>query len=151
LFDFWKPELVTAPATVATAATAAAPAPSPTAAGTSAAATTTEATASTAAAAKAASTTAARSTLGFGSGFVDGEVAAIKVATVQLLHCGFGFAVIRHFDERKAARLSGIAVAHDVDGIHGAELGECLAQRVFVCLEIQVAHVNILHWYLAKG
>jgi hypothetical protein len=109
-----------AAATTATAASATTAAATATTTSATVAAATSAATATIAATTTA--TAAAKSAaLGLGARFVDGEIATIEVAAVELLHRRFSFAVVSHFHESEPARLAGIAIANDVDVVHLAK------------------------------
>ena len=119
----------TAAAAVAAAATAAAAA---TVAAAATAAAATEATAAPAAAteaAAAAATAAAEATAPAfltGLGFVDAQRTTIEVGAVHRLDRPLGVLVIRHLDEREAARATRVAIEHD---LHFRHLTAITAER----------------------
>jgi hypothetical protein len=66
---------------------------------------------------------AGASAFGLGTGFVNVQCAAVEFGAVQLRDCCFRIALLGHFDERKAAGLTAVAVGYDVDALDGA-IGE---------------------------
>src|SRR5450759_4233067 len=105
--------------------------------------TTTAGTATTAATTEAAATTAAA--LGFRPSLVDVERTAIEISTIERRNRAVRFGGVRHFDERKTARASGVAVGYEVDTVH---LSVGLKERTdgrFSCCEIQIAYRNVFH------
>jgi hypothetical protein len=129
------------PTRTAIASAAAIAAASATAAGTPTAASAAEPSAASA-------TTAAKSAISFGTRFVHRQLTSIQSAAVQLCHSRFGFGVVRHLDKGKTARLAAVAVAHDVDIVHGSELRKRCPQTIFVGLETHIAYINIFHRHL---
>ena len=58
--------------------------------------------------------------VGLGPGFIHREIAACQIGAVQPLHRLLGGVIIRHFDESKSARLTGIPIGDDTDFIDWA-------------------------------
>src|SRR5580658_1068122 len=112
---------------VTPAATAAAPA-----AAISAVASTTTATASAAA-------------FGFRPCFVDVDGAPADRGAVQGCDCLLAVFVAGHFHEAETAGTSGVTVGHDAHAVDLPERLKQLPEFVFVGVEAQVAHENILH------
>ena len=126
----------TAAAAVATTATAAA---TEAAAATAAAAT--EAATATAAAEATAATAAA--TILAGTGFVDGEVTTIDVATVHALDGGASVVIAGELDEAEAAGAAGFAIHDEGRGRDLAELGEHFAELGLRGAERQISDVKL--------
>ena len=119
----------TAATTVAAAATAAAATVAAAAAAATAAAVATTATAATTEAATAATTAAAEATATAfltGLGFIDAQRTTIEVGAVHGLDRRLGVLVIRHLDEREAARATRVAIEHD---LHFRHLTAITAER----------------------
>ena len=77
-------------------------------------------------------------------GLVDAQAAAAELLTVQRLDGGVGV-LRRHLDETEAARLAGLTVGHEADGIDVAVSGEQVAHLVFGGGKGEVADVDRLH------
>src|SRR4029077_17370022 len=76
---------------------------------------------------------------------VDAQRAAVHLEAVQGLDRGLRF-VLGHVDETEAARLAGLPVVDELDGLH---LAVALEQGLHVLLggiEGQIAYVNRRHW-----
>ena len=88
-----------------------------TSASTAATATTTAiaATAAAVAATASATTSTAARTFGLGTGFVDYQVPATEILTVQAGHCAVGIFIVGNFDEGEAARLAGETITNQTD------------------------------------
>src|SRR5262245_39053168 len=78
---------------------------------------------------------------------VDAQVAAIEVATVHLGDRATRFFVAAHADEREAARAAGLAVEHELDLGHVADLTECVLNLGLGGLKREIADVeSIAHF-----
>lgn len=120
---------------------------------TAAATTRTTTAAATAAAESTTSTaTAAKSgAVGFGTGFVDSELSAVKRAAVELCHRRFRLRVVGHFHKSEPARLAAITIPHNVYILNCAEVCESRTEAFFIRLETHVAHIDIFHVDLFKS
>ena len=130
---------ISAVATVAAvAAAAAAAATTATAIPTSAAATATTVTAST--------TTAATGAFRLGTRFIDNEVPASEILSVQGSHGAIGFFIIGNFNEGETTRLSRETISNQADsrGIH-TNLPKPFLQLLFRCGERKIPDVKLLH------
>ena len=79
-----------------------------------------------------AATTATEAAAGrLGPRFVDREGAAAELGLVELVDRALGIVVARHLDEREPACASRSHVAHDADGIHGADVPKHLFELGF--------------------
>jgi hypothetical protein len=88
-----------------------------TSASTAATATTTAiaATAAAVAATTTATTTTATRTFGLGTSFVDYQVPATEILTVQAGHCAVSIFIVGNFDEGKTTRLAGETITNQTD------------------------------------
>jgi len=107
--------------------------------------TTTTATAGTAttAAAKAAATTAAA--LGLRPSLINVERTAIEIGSVESRNRTVGFGGVRHLDERKTARATGVTVRYQVDTVHLSVRLEERTDGRFSCCKIQIAYKDVFH------
>lgn len=138
------PAAATTTAAVAAAATAAA---ATTVAAATTAAATVATTATTAAAAEAAATTAAAEATAAAFltrlRLVDAQRTTIEVGAVHRLDRGLRVRVVRHLDEREAARATRVTIEHDLDLGHLTAIGaECRTQDVLGGLKGEVANVQ---------
>jgi hypothetical protein len=53
-----------------------------------------------------------------GTGFIDNQCAPAVDRTVQRANSILGLSIIRHLDERKSARLTGVAIRDNRDGLN---------------------------------
>jgi hypothetical protein len=90
-----------------------------------------------------AATTAAA--LGLRARFVDVDGATADLRTVQGRNRFFSIFVAGHFHETESARAPRVAVGHDADPINLSVRFKRLPEFVFVSVEAQVPHKNILH------
>jgi hypothetical protein len=117
----------------------------------SAAATTTSATiAATATAATtpaiASAPTAATRALGLRTRFIDYQVPATEILTVEIGDRAIRFFIIRNFDEGKTPRLAREPIPNQIDcGRVYAYLSEPLLQLLFGCREREITDVKLLH------
>jgi hypothetical protein len=120
-----------------------------TAAAAASAATTTASTAATTIAAVATATTAiatAARALCLRTGFIDDEVPATKVLTVETIHGAVGVFVVGNFDESETARLAREAVTNQTDRRRAdTHLREPFLQLFFRGAERKIADVKLLH------
>lgn len=119
---------------------AAAAAAAATTAAEAATATTATATAAATAEAAATTTTAAAFTR---AGFVHREITAIKVLPVEGCHRGIGFRVVCHFDKRKPARPTRLAIHHERRRRNLPMLFKELAQLIFGGLEREITNIQL--------
>jgi hypothetical protein len=78
--------------------------------------------------------------------FIDDNVAAHQILTIERLHRASGLFVIGHFDETKAAKLPGGLISNQRDGGRGnARLREPVDQVLFGSLERQIAYIKFFH------
>ena len=83
---------------------------------------------------------------GLGARLVDDERAPHQVLSVQAGDGLFGRAIIGDFDEAKAARLAGIAVADDRDRIGvDSKISEFRADIFFRNAERKIPHIELFH------
>src|SRR5215472_16063986 len=80
-----------------------------------------------------------------GTGFIHTHGASVELSAVQLGNSGFGIALLGHFDEGKAAGLSGSAIGYDVDAFDGAVRPECGIELVLCCFITQVSDKDVGH------
>jgi hypothetical protein len=79
-------------------------------------------------------------------GFVDHEIAAAEVLTVERVDGFFGVFVGGNFDEGETARLPGEPVANEIDGRgSNSDLSEPLVELVLRRGKRKVANVELLH------
>jgi hypothetical protein len=129
---------------VAASATTAAAAISATAAAIStSAATTTAAEAAT----PAATTTAARATSALRTSFIDVKRSAANIFPINRVNRALALGIVRHFNEGKAAGLTGITIGDNIYTIHTAVRLEQRTDVLFGCAETQVTYKNILHFF----
>src|SRR6185312_1205791 len=76
---------------------------------------------------------------------IDVHGASAQLGSVQLRDGGVGRLPVAHFHEREAARLSALAIGHDVDAINRAKLAECRFQIRLRGVETQIPDENIGH------
>jgi hypothetical protein len=79
-----------------------------------------------------------------GLGLVDGQVAALELLAGQGRDRRLGLLVGAHLHEAEAAGPAGVAVHHDLGGLHPAVLGEQLVQVAVGHAEGEVADVQLL-------
>jgi hypothetical protein len=116
------PATTTASATIATTATAAA------------------------APAIASAPTAATRPLGLRTRFIDYQVPATEILTVEIGDRAIRFFIIRNFDEGKTPRLAREPIPNQIDcGRVYAYLSEPLLQLLFRCREREITDVKLLH------
>src|SRR5947209_4877522 len=113
------------PALAASAATAAARTPAP------------------ASAARCAESTAAAG--GLGPRFVHVHGAAVQLGAVQLRDRRLGIASFRHFDKCESARLTAVAIRHDVHALHVPVLGKYTMQLVLSSPIAEVPYKDVGH------
>jgi hypothetical protein len=108
------------------------------------AATTAAATAAAVATSTTAATCAAAGALSFRTRLIDVESASPNLSSIQSGNGFIAFFSIRHFDEAKAARTSGVAVRHDGYSINLPILLEQLAQFVLASVETEIPNEDVL-------
>ncbi len=109
---------------------------------------TTTAKPATAATAKASASTATKSSAPaarFWSSFIHVQRARSQLVSVHRADGFFGFFVICHFHEPKAAWLSGIAVFQHCNVFDLPVSCKSLPKLIFTDVKIQIAYINILH------
>jgi hypothetical protein len=124
-------------ASAATAATISAAA----AAAISTTATTTAAEATAPAAATTCATRALRAS------FIDVKRSAANIFPINRVNRPLAFDIVRHFNEGKAAGLTGITISDNIYTIHTAVRLEQRTDILFGCAETQVTNKNILHFF----
>jgi hypothetical protein len=92
-----------------------------------------------------AATEASTPAFGFGPGFVDVDRATADLRTIQSSNCLFAIFVAIHLDEAKAAGAACVAIGQNADALHLSVALKSLPQLVFVGVEAQIPHKNILH------
>src|SRR5271169_2212024 len=80
-----------------------------------------------------------------GPRFVDVDGASADLCAVQRRDRLLAVLAAGHLDEAEAARTSGVAVRHDAHPVHLPVRLKRLAQFVFVGVEAEIPHKNILH------
>jgi len=90
---------------------------------------------------------AARSTICFGTGFIDVQCSSVKVGAIQSSDCPIAFRVVAHFNESKTSGLSGIPIGDDADAINSAMCCEHGSNRILGSTKAEVSHKNILHLF----
>jgi hypothetical protein len=107
-------------------------------------------TAAVSAAPTAAATTTAPGTIFFRTRLIYRQVTAAHAHSVQGFH-GFGCRiVVRHLNEGKSSRLSGVTVGHDTHPVYLSVRLEQRAHLFFIGIELQIAYVDIFHFILAS-
>jgi hypothetical protein len=90
--------------------------------------------------------TAATRALGLRTRFIDYQVPATEILTVEIGDCAIRFFIIRNFDEGKTPRLAREPIPNQVDcGRVDAYLSEPLLQLLFRCREREITDVKLLH------
>jgi len=90
--------------------------------------------------------TAAARTLGLGTRFIDYQVPATEILTVEIGDRAICFFIIRDFDEGKTPRLAREPIPNQVDcGRVDPYLSEPLLQLLFRCREREITDVKLLH------
>lgn len=69
----------------------------------------------------------------------------MKFCAIQLSNGGLGCVGVGHFDERKAARLTGIPISDDTDSLDSAISGESGLKIVLGCLITEISDKNVGH------
>ena len=115
------------------------------AASSSAAATAAKTTTATAKASSATATKSATAAARFWSCFIHIQRARSQLVSVHRADGFFGFFVICHFHEPKAAWLSGIAVFQNCNVFDLPVSCKSLPKLIFTDVKIQIAYINILH------
>jgi hypothetical protein len=104
---------------------------------------TTPAAATAAIAAAAAATTTA---LGLRTRFVDHQVPAPEILTIEIGHRAIRFFIVRNFNEGETPRLTREAIANQIDrGRTDANLTQPFLQLLFGCREREITDVKLLH------
>jgi hypothetical protein len=104
------------------------------------------ATATTAAPAIASAPTAATRPLGLRTRFIDYQVPATEILTVEIGDRAIRLFIIRNFDEGKTPRLAREPIPNQIDrGRVYAYLSEPLLQLLFRCREREITDVKLLH------
>jgi hypothetical protein len=104
------------------------------------------ATASAATPAIASAPTAATRALGLRTRFIDYQVPATEILTVEIGDRAIRFFIIRYFDEGKTPRLAREPIPNQIDcGRVYAYLSEPLLQLLFRCREREITDVKLLH------
>jgi hypothetical protein len=86
----------------------------------------------------------------FRASFIHIKSPARELRAIQL---GNGFLTllrIRHLDERKSTRPTGITIGHECDSIYLPELREQLTKVIFCNVEIEIANKDIFHGELLQ-
>src|SRR6201993_702760 len=106
----------------------------------------TAASAATAASAIASTPTAATRPLGLRTRFIDYQVPATEILTVEIGDRAIRFFIIRNLDEGKTPRLAREPIPNQIDcGRVYANLSEPLLQLLFRCREREITDVKLLH------
>src|SRR6201993_235805 len=106
----------------------------------------TAASAATAASAIASTPTAATRPLGLRTRFIDYQVPATEILTVEIGDRAIRFFIIRNLDEGKTPRLAREPIPNQIDcGRVYAYLSEPLLQLLFRCREREITDVKLLH------
>jgi hypothetical protein len=90
--------------------------------------------------------TTARSTVCFGTGFVDIQCSAVKVGAIQSRNCPVARGVVTHFHESKTSGLSRVTIGHDADPVDRAMCFKHRSNRILGSAEAQVSYKNIFHF-----
>ena len=91
-------------------------------------------------------TTAPTRSFGLRAGFVDNEVPATEVLTVEAIDGAIRIFIVGNFDEGEAARLACEAVTNKTDCRRAnSQLTKPLLQLLFRCTERKITHVELLH------
>src|SRR6266404_6834764 len=90
--------------------------------------------------------TAATRPLGLRTRFIDYQVPATEILTVEIGDRAIRFFIIRNFDEGKTPRLAREPIPNQIDcGRVYAYLSEPLLQLLFRCREREITDVKLLH------
>ena len=92
-----------------------------------------------------AAATAASAAFRLWTGFVDIDGASADRTAIQCCNGFLAVFVAGHFNETEAARTPRIAVCQDAHAVDLAIAFECLPQFIFVGVEAEIPHKNILH------
>lgn len=76
------------------------------------------------------------------SGFIDRQVATVKVCAIELLNCLITFFLRRHFYEAETTRATRVAIFNDGSGFYRPYLGEELLQVITRSLKGQIPNVK---------
>jgi hypothetical protein len=102
--------------------------------------------AATAATAPAATTTASTERpLGFGTGFVDVQRAAIQLPAIEFRDGAIGICIGAHLDKSETSRLSSVSISNDTDALHCAISFKERPDCILGSSKIEVSYENILH------
>jgi len=78
--------------------------------------------------------------------FIDHQIAATEVLTVQRIHRAVGFFIVGNFDESKTARLSRETITNQIDcGRVDTRLREKFMKRIFRGGKRKIPNVKLLH------
>jgi hypothetical protein len=69
----------------------------------------------------------------------------VEIAAIQLSNSSLGCRRFRHFDERKAARLTRVPVGNDVDALHAAVSRESRMKIILGRLKTEVSDKYVCH------
>jgi hypothetical protein len=101
---------------------------------------------STATTAETAAPATATTTLLLRTGFIDHQIAAAEILTIEGIHRAVCFFVVVNFDESKTARLARKAVANQIDcGRVNTRLREKFMKRIFRGGKRKIPNVKLLH------
>jgi hypothetical protein len=108
---------------------------------------TTAATTAAEAATPAATTTTACATRALRTSFIDVKRSAANIFPINRVNRALTLGIVCHFNEGKAAGLTGITISDDIYTIHTAVRLEQRTDVLFGCAETQVTNKNILHFF----
>jgi len=89
------------------------------------------------------STTAAAPPVFLRTGFVNVQGPAVKFRPVQRFDRAIAFGIHAHFHEAEAARLTGLAIGHNADAVHGPICFKHRPQCIFGRPEAEVSYKNV--------
>src|SRR5579864_407021 len=92
-----------------------------------------------------AATAASAAAIRFRTSFIHVDGASANLATVERGDGFVSIVIVHHFDEPEAPRTSGIPVGENADPLDLTVALEQLPQFVFVGVEAEIPHENILH------
>jgi len=96
-------------------------------------------------------TVAGRTCLAF-TGNVHGQIAALKIAIVELVDGHLGLMGVAHHHESESAGIAGVPVGDDSGLTHGSRAGEEFVEVVFGGAEGKIADVEfVVHLVLSES
>jgi len=81
----------------------------------------------------------------FGPRFIYVQNAPVQFGPIQVCDGCLGFTRIAHFQKGETARLSGLAISHNIASFNPAVLGEGGLELILCCSITEIAHKNIGH------